>query len=59
MADDVRNEILAASRSRTGSKDQYGGASRKFSQVKAAFDLSPTSVSPERSLSPPRLVIVI
>ncbi|XP_067934712.1 neurabin-1-like isoform X2 [Watersipora subatra] len=48
MADDVRNEILAASRSRTGAKD-LPSSSRRFSQVKAAFDLSPTAVSPERT----------
>lgn len=52
MADDVRNEILAASRSRTGAKDLNGAQKgRKFSQVKATFDVSPTSLSPERPIS--------
>lgn len=57
MADDVRNEILAASRVRTGSRDLAGPGSRKFSQTKSSFDsLTSPTISPERptSTSKPR-----
>lgn len=49
MADDVRNACLAASRSRTGSREMVDISSRRFSQVKATFNTDPTHISQERS----------
>lgn len=53
MADSVRNEVLALSRSRTASKDgspnDSASVSRRFNEVKAAFNsASDQPASPER-----------
>lgn len=46
MADNVRNEILALSRSRTSNKEAVVSASARFNQVKASFDASASSGAP-------------